>query len=210
MVYSYVRVSTDDQKTESQKNLISRYCVDKKMIIDKWIEIEISSKKSTRERRIEELIQKIEYGDIVIVSELSRLGRSIKEVLYIIERIVKEKKCRMIIPKQNLDIDPNNTNDMTNKILITIFSMLAELERDFISERTKEGLNALKNKGIKLGKPVGTIQTSMYDKDKERIFHLYKLGVPINTIINTHLKYGKFLSLKNYIMKRYKVDATEK
>lgn len=210
MVYSYVRVSTDDQKTESQKNLISRYCVDKKMIIDKWIEIEISSKKSTRERRIEELIQKIEYGDIVIVSELSRLGRSIKEVLYIIERIVKEKKCRMIIPTQNLDIDPNNTNDMTNKILITIFSMLAELERDFISERTKEGLNALKNKGIKLGKPVGTIQTSMYDKDKERIFHLYKLGVPINTIINTHLKYGKFLSLKNYIMKRYKVDATEK
>jgi len=52
MVYSYVRVSTDDQKTESQKNLISRYCVDKKMIIDKWIEIEISSKKSTKERRI--------------------------------------------------------------------------------------------------------------------------------------------------------------
>jgi DNA invertase Pin-like site-specific DNA recombinase len=210
MVYSYVRVSTDEQKTESQKNLISRYCVDKKMIIDKWIEIEISSKKSTRERRIEELIQKIEYGDVVIVSELSRLGRSIKEVLYIIERIVKEKKCRMIIPKQNLDIDPNNTNDMANKILITIFSMLAELERDFISERTKEGLNALKNRGIKLGKPVGTIQNSMYDKDRERIFHLYKLGVPINTIINTHLKYGKFLSLKNYIMKRYKVDATEK
>jgi len=210
MVYSYVRVSTDDQKTESQKNLISRYCVDKKMIIDKWIEIEMSSKKSTRERRIEELIQKIEDGDVVIVSELSRLGRSIKEVLSIIERIVTEKKCRMIIPKQNLDIDPNNTNDMTNKILITIFSMLAELERDFISERTKEGLNALKNRGIKLGKPVGTIQKSMYDKDKERIFHLYKLGVPINTIINTHLKYGKFLSLKNYIVKRYKVDATEK
>lgn len=210
MVYSYVRVSTDEQKTESQKNLISRYCVDKKMIIDKWIEIEISSKKSTKERRIEELIQKIEYGDVVIISELSRLGRSIKEVLHIIERIVKEKRCRVIIPKQNLDIDPNNTNDITNKILITIFSMLAELERDFISERTKEGLNALKNRGIKLGKPVGTIQNSMYDKDKERIFHLYKLGVPINTIINTHLKYGKFLSLKNYIVKRYKVDATEK
>jgi DNA invertase Pin-like site-specific DNA recombinase len=210
MVYSYVRVSTDDQKTESQKNLISRYCVDKKMIIDKWIEIEMSSKKSTKERRIEELIQKIEDGDVVIVSELSRLGRSIKEVLYIIERIVKEKRCRMIIPKQNLDIDPNNTNDMANKILITIFSMLAELERDFISERTKEGLNALKNRGIKLGKPVDTIQNSMYDKDRERIFHLYKLGVPINTIINTHLKYGKFLSLKNYIMKRYKVDATGK
>jgi DNA invertase Pin-like site-specific DNA recombinase len=209
-MYGYVRVSTDEQTTENQKNLISRYCVDKKMIIDEWIEIEISSRKSTKERRIEELIQKIESGDVVIVSELSRLGRSIKEVLHIIERIVKEKNCRVIISKQNLDLDPDNTNDMINKILITIFSMLAELERDFISERTKDGLNTLKAKGIKLGKPKGTIQNSMYDKDRERIFHLYKLGVPINTIINTHLKYGKFLSLRNYIMKRYKIESTKK
>ncbi len=204
MTYGYIRVSTDDQTVESQKNLISRYCMDKKIFIDEWIEIEKSSRRSTRERRIDELIQKIKDGDVIIVSELSRLGRSIKEVLNIIERIVEEKRCRIIMLKQNLDIDPNNTNDMTNKILITVFSMLAELECDFISERTKEGLIARKAKGIKLGKPKGTIQNSMYDKDKEKIFHLYKLGVPIRTIIDTHLKYGKYLSLKNYIKKRYK------
>ena len=204
MTYGYIRVSTDDQTAESQKNLISRYCMDKKIFIDEWIEIEKSSRRSTRERRIDELIQKIEGNDIVIVSELSRLGRSIKEVLNIIERIVEEKKCRIIMLKQNLDINPHNTNDMTNKILITVFSMLAELERDFISERTKEGLIARKAKGIKLGKPKGTVQNSMYDKDKEKIFHLYKLGVPIRIIIDTHLKYGKYLSLKNYIKKRFK------
>ena len=204
MTYGYIRVSTDDQTAESQKNLISRYCMDKKIFIDEWIEIEKSSRRSTRERRIDELIQKIEGNDVVIVSELSRLGRSIKEVLNIIERIVEEKRCRIIMLKQNIDINPHNTNDMTNKILITVFSMLAELERDFISERTKEGLIARKAKGIKLGKPKGTIQNSMYDKDKEKIFHLYKLGVPIRIIIDTHLKYGKYLSLKNYIKKRFK------
>jgi DNA invertase Pin-like site-specific DNA recombinase len=79
--------------------------------------------------------------------------------------------------------------------------MLAELERDFISERTKEGLRARAAKGIKLGKPKGIIQSSMYDNDKERILHLYQMGVPIQKIIGTHLGYGKYLSLKAFIKK---------
>lgn len=145
---------------------------------------------------------------MVIVSELSRLGRSIKEVLGIIERLTKQCGSRLILVKQNMDINPKNTNDLTNKILITVFAMLAELERDFISERTKEGLAARKAKGLKLGKPKGTIQSSMYDKDRERIFHLHKMGVPINTIIKTHLGYGKYISLRDYIRKRYTDDAT--
>lgn len=206
MTYGYIRVSTGDQTNESQKNLICRYCMDTRMLVDEWIAIEKSSKKLTRERRIEELIQKIAPGDVVIVSELSRLGRSIREILHIIERIVKEKQCRIIMIKQNLDINPQNTNNMTNKVLLTVFSMLAELERDFISERTKEGLHTLKAKGITLGKPRGTVQSSMYDKDKEKIFHLYKLGAPIREIINKHLKYGRYLSLMNYVKKRYDGD----
>ena len=88
--------------------------------------------------------------------------------------------------------------------MITILSMMSELERDFISERTKEGLMARKAKGIKLGKPKGVIQSSQYDKDQEKIFHLYSLGVPLKLIIKTHLRYGKYLSLSNYIKKRYK------
>ena len=80
--------------------------------------------------------------------------------------------------------------------------MIAELERDFISERTKEGLKARKERGIKLGKPKGVIQQSIYDKDKEKIFQLNQLGVPLNTIVKTHLGYGKYLSLKEFIQKR--------
>ena len=204
-VYGYIRVSTVDQNLESQKNLISRFCMDHKLVIDKWIALEMSSRKTIKQRRIEELLNKLNPKDIVISSELSRLGRSMKETLNIIESITGEKQARLILIKQNLDLNPDDRNNMTNKVLITIFSMLADLERDFISERTKEGLKARKDKGIPLGKPKGVIQASMYDKDKDKIFHLDKLGVPLNTIIKIHLGYGKYLSLKNYIQKMRKI-----
>lgn len=208
MIYGYVRVSTHEQNFESQKNLISRYGMDHKLIIDEWIELEISSRKSTEQRRIDELIGKLSPSDIVITSELSRLGRSIKETLNIIESILKEKQSRLILIKQNLDLNPKDRNNITNKVLITVFSMLAELERDFISERTKEGLRARVAKGIKLGKPKGILQKSMYDQDREKIFHLYKLGVPLHKIISTHLEYGKYLSLKGYLEKRCDIPAS--
>jgi len=201
MIYGYVRVSTQDQSVDSQKNSISRYCIEQKFMVDEWIELEMSSRKSTALRRIDELLNKLSPNDMVIVSELSRLGRSIKETLNTIEVIVNQKQSRLVLIKQNLDLNPNDQNNVTNKILITIFSMLAELERDFISERTKEGLRARAAKGIKLGKPKGVIQASMYDQDKEKILHLYQLGVPIQKIITTHLGYGKYLSLKTFMNK---------
>jgi DNA invertase Pin-like site-specific DNA recombinase len=199
MIFGYIRVSTSDQNLDGQKNLISRYCMDNKMMVDEWIELEMSSRKTIEQRRISELIDKLHPSDIVIASELSRLGRSIKETLNTIESILEQKQARIILVKQNLDLNPSDRNNITNKVLITVFSMLAELERDFISERTKEGLRARVAKGIKLGKPLGTIQASMYDTDRDKILELYKLGVPINKIITTHLGYGKYTSLKQFI-----------
>ena len=108
-----------------------------------------------------------------------------------------------------MDIDQKNEKDSTTKILITVFSMVAELERDFISDRTKEGLRARQKLGIKLGKPKGTIQKSMYDKDQDRIFHLNSLGVPINAIIEKHLPYGNYHSLYSYIKKRHPVQGKD-
>ena len=205
MIFGYIRISTADQSADSQRALIARYIVERKMIVDEWIQVEMSSRKSVEKRRITELLDKVSENDIVIVSELSRLGRSIKEVLQIIEELIQTKKCKLVLIKQNLHLDPGNRQDMTNKVLLTIFSMVAELERDFISERTKEGLRARKEMGIKLGKPKGVIQRSIYDKDKEKIFHLCGLGVPLNTIVKTHLGYGKYLSLKAFIEKRSKI-----
>lgn len=199
MIFGYIRVSTTDQNLEGQKNLISRYCMDNKIMVDEWIELEMSSRKTMEQRRISELLDRLNPKDVVIASELSRLGRSIKETLNIIESILEKKQTRLILIKQNLDLNPKDKNNITNKVLITVFSMLAELERDFISERTKEGLRARAAMGIKLGKPKGTIQSSMYDNDKDKILHLHKLGVPINKIIATHLEYGKYTSLKQFI-----------
>ena len=204
MIFGYTRVSTTQQITEGQKNQIRKYCMDHRLFVDQWIDIEISSRASLYKRRIEELLDSISEGDTIITTELSRLGRSIKEVLQIIEEIVTQRNVRLICIKQQLDLNPDNQNEPINKILITIFSMMAELERDFISERTKAGLQARKEKGIILGKPKGIIQKSMYDKDHEKIKQLYELGVPIAKIIDTHLKYGKYLSLKVYIEKRIK------
>lgn len=93
-------------------------------------------------------------------------------------------------------------HEMTTKVLLTIFSMMAELERDFISERTREGLRVRKERGIFLGKPKGLIQKSIYDTGRLKIEHLYGLGVPINTIIRGHLGYGRYSSLKEYLEKR--------
>ncbi|WP_223847215.1 recombinase family protein [Hymenobacter montanus] len=77
---------------------------------------------------------------------------------------------------------------MTHKILLTIFAMLTELGRDFVSERTKEGLRARREQGLLLGKPKGVVQPSMYDVDRERVLHLHALGVPLTTIVDVHLK----------------------
>lgn len=209
MNFGYVRVSTAHQSAESQKSLIARYVVDRRWHVDEWIEVEMSSRKSADKRRIRELITKVTPGDTVIVSELSRLGRSTIEIFLLIDELIRQKGCRVVLIKQNLELDPSNRNDITSKVLLNTFSLAAELERDLVSERTKEGLRARQERGIVLGKPKGVIQKSIYDKDRERIMHLYDLKVPIKAIVTVHLRYGKYLSLKNYIGRQAKAVATD-
>src|ERR1700733_1850796 len=111
--------------------MISRYGMDQKLIVDEWITPEMSSCKSTAQRCIYELLERLLPNDIVIASELSRLGRLIKETLHTIEVIVYEKQSRLILSKQSLDLNPKDQNNVANKVLITVFSMMAELEHDF-------------------------------------------------------------------------------
>lgn len=107
------------------------------MIVDEWIEVEASSRNSAKKRKITESLDKVSAQDSVIISELSRLGQSIKAVLQIIEELIQVKRCKLILIKQNLHLNPNNQHDMTNNVLLTIFLTVAELERDFISEKPK-------------------------------------------------------------------------
>jgi len=203
MVFSYIRVSSDKQTIQHQQDEINRYCSLNNLEIDKTIEIEISSRKDTRARKIDELLEQLNKDDILIITELSRLGRNTGEVINMIDTIIKIG-VEVRILKQNLIL---NQNDPMNKMMITILSMFAEFERDIISQRTKEALKGLKNKGIALGKPKNTIQKSIFDKDKERIIELLGLGLSYQKVVEKHLGYGSASTLHTYVKKRNLLSA---
>jgi DNA invertase Pin-like site-specific DNA recombinase len=195
---AYLRASTDKQDIKNQQFEILAYANPHRITIDEWVEITISSRKTPKQRRLDEVLEKLADADTLIVTELSRLGRSMAEVVALVNRLM-ERKIRLIITKQGLRLDQH---DMNSKVNIAIFSLLAELERDLISLRTKEALAAKRASGIKLGKPRGTIQASEFDKDRERIEELLKLGVSARRIAYGHLGKKSHSALTTYIKKR--------
>ena len=132
---AYLRVSTDQQDLNNQKMEIESYAKRRNINIDEWLEVEISSRKNMRGRRITELIQGLKKGDKLIVSELSRLARSMRETHNIVHDI-SHRKAHLHVIKQNLVM--KGTNDLSTKIYINSFAMAAEIERDLISQRTKK------------------------------------------------------------------------
>ena len=132
----------------------------------------MTSRKSLKARRISELLDSLNKQDILIVSELSRLGRSIVEVISLINEQLMRLGIRIIAIKQNLDIRGNH--DMQSKVLVTIFSLLAELERDLTSERTRRALAAKRAQGVVLGRPVGSIGESKLDTKISEIVDLLR------------------------------------
>ena len=203
MIIQYIRVSTDLQLVQHQEDEISRYCSLNNLEIDKTIEVEITSRKDTRARKIDELLEILNQDDILIITELSRLGRNTGEVINLIDTIIK-MGVEVRILKQNLII---KDKDPMNKMMITILSMFAEFERDIISQRTKEALKGFKNKGIKLGKPKGTVQKSIFDDEKEKIVELLGLGLSYQKVVDKHLGYGSASTLHTYIKKRDLLSA---
>ena len=196
---AYIRASTDKQDVQNQRLEILEYAREKNIKVNEFISLTMSSRKDSKHRRLDELLEKLHAGDTLIVTELSRLGRSTGEVIMLINELVAHE-IRIVILKQNLDIKQNH--DMTSKVMVTLFSLFAELERDLISLRTREALAAKKAQGVRLGKPQGVIQASVYDKDRDRIVDLLRLGLSARKIVATHLNYGTSSSLSYYIATR--------
>ncbi len=196
-IIAYIRTSTDKQELKNQKLEILEYAHKNHLKIEEFVEITISSRKTTKQRRIDDVLEKLNNFDTLIVSELSRLGRSTAEVISLINGIV-DRNIRIIVLKQNLDIDQHSMN---SKIIITMFSLFAELERDLISSRTKSALAIKKLQGQIFGKPIGTIQKSKFDNDKEKITELLKLGLSIRKIA-IFFGYNNHIALNTYINKR--------
>ena len=161
---AYVRVSTDDQDYRNQKFEILNYCDRSGMKVDKWLEVEMSSRRSAKDRRIDELLANLKSNDRLLVSELSRLGRSTGEVIQLIKSLT-DQKIEFVAVKQGFRINSQNNKDMTSKVTVTIFSLLAELERDLISERTKMGLARARASGKKLGRPKGPGKSKLDGKE---------------------------------------------
>ncbi|WDE97449.1 recombinase family protein [Lentisphaera profundi] len=185
-----MRVSTDKQTVANQRDEIQRYCESNGLRVDQEMELEISSRKSDTERGIDTLKENLTSGSILICSELSRLGRNTASVIVLINELVA-KGVRVILIKQGMDI---RDNDMSSKIMVTMFSLFAELERDFVSLRTKEALAMRKRAGMVLGRPKGTKGKSKYTEYKSRIQALLTEGVSVRKIALQHLPE---LELKN-------------
>ena len=177
-IVAYLRASTDKQDLSHQKLEILEFARKRELRVDDFMEVTVSSRKTSKQRRIDDLVQMLGETDTLIVTELSRLGRSTAEVISLVNALAK-RNIRVITIKQNLDI---SQQDMNSKIVLTLFSLFAELERDLIGMRTKEALAAKKAQGKQLGKPKGTLQKSKFDKDVERIKELLDYGLSVRKI----------------------------
>ena len=196
-IVAYLRTSTDKQDLNHQKLELLEFARKKSLSIDEFIEITISSRKTSKQRRIDELLSMLNDGDILLVTELSRLGRSTAEVMTIVNSLAK-RNIRVIVVKQNLDI---SKQDINSKVTLTLFSLFSELERDLISLRTKEALASKKRQGQILGKPKGTIQKSKFDKHVGKFQELLDYGLSVRKISSV-LEYSNHIALNTYINKR--------
>lgn len=151
MIYGYIRVSTDHQHTANQRHEIETFIFRNDIKVDKWVEEVISSRKPLHERRLGKILKKLKKGDILIATELSRLGRNLLEVMGILQECL-EKDCQIWTLKENYRLGA----DIQSKVLAFAFSLASEIERQLISERTKNSLQRLKDEGRHLGRPYGT------------------------------------------------------
>jgi DNA invertase Pin-like site-specific DNA recombinase len=167
---AYLRVSTVEQDLEKNKADILHLANDKNFGKVEFIEEKVSGTKSWKERKIKQLIDSLGEGDRLIVSELSRLGRSMLEIMEILS-IAKQKAISIYAVKGGWELN----NSLQSKVMAMAFSIAAEIERDLISSRTKEALRARKEKGFKLGRPKGAGKSKL-DAFREEIIALLKNG----------------------------------
>lgn len=173
MIYGYIRVSSDKQTVENQKFEIQQFASRENIEIDGWISETISGTKNYDKRKLGRLLRKVQSGDLIICSEISRLGRSLFMIMEILN-LCMTKECRVWTVKDSYRLG----DDIQSKVLAFAFGLSAEIERNLISQRTKEALARKKAEGIILGRPVGSSRPEsfkLYGKD-DRIARLLKDG----------------------------------
>ncbi len=171
---AYLRVSTDAQDLNAQKLAILDFARKENIHVDGFIETTVSSRRDRQREELRSLVAGLTRGDRLVVSELSRLGRSLGQVIAVIDDLVK-RKIRFIAIKEAIRFDGKQS--LQSKVMTTLFALFAEVERDLISERTKEGLAAAKASGKQLGRPKGSLGRSKLEGREHEIELLLSKGV---------------------------------
>lgn len=166
MIYAYLRVSSDKQSVDNQRYEILKYADAKKLSIDTWIEETVSGTKKVEQRKLGPYLNRMQEADLLIVSELSRLGRNLMEVMSILHTCM-EKEVKVFTVKEKYELG----NNINSKVLAFAFSLSADIERQLISQRTKEALARKKSEGKKLGRPKGGLskETKLSGKEQQII-----------------------------------------
>ena len=164
MTYGYIRVSSDKQTVENQRFEINNFCQKESIQINGWIEETISGTKNYNKRELGKLLKKVQKDDLIICAELSRLGRNLFMLMEILN-ICMTKECRVWTIKDNYRLG----DDIQSKVLAFAFGLSAEIERNLISQRTKEALALRKHQGIKLGRIKGSKNSQNKFSGKEEL-----------------------------------------
>jgi DNA invertase Pin-like site-specific DNA recombinase len=207
MIYGYIRISTDKQETENQKFEIKRFAEKSNLVVDEWVEETLSSRVVLEKRLLHGLLKKMKTGDTMIASELSRLGRNLMQIMSILHGcLIKDVQVWTI--KDNYRLG----NDISSKVLAFAFGLSAEIERNLISQRTKEALQRKKSEGMKLGRPVGA-RTSGHKLDehteriKRWIDQQYSYSLMARKLKCHRLTVSKFVIQKGFKNKKIATDA---
>lgn len=186
MIIGYLRVSTEKQHVENQMEEISRYAVTNNLSIDKWITEVVSGKREVRHRKLGRLLKSMKRGDTLIVTEVSRLSRSLTEIMGIMGTCVK-KGVNIYTTKEKYQFD----DSINSKVLCFAFGLVAEIERNLISMRTKEALAARRAEGKKLGRQAGFCPKMKILQENETKINEMKNAGMSNREIYTKLKISK-------------------
>ncbi|MDI9460589.1 MAG: master DNA invertase Mpi family serine-type recombinase [Saccharofermentanales bacterium] len=197
MIYGYIRVSSDKQTVDNQRYEITRFAKNEDISINGWIEETISGTRNYNKRELGKLLKKVKKGDLIICAELSRLGRNLFMIMEILN-ICMTKECQVWTIKDNYRLG----DDIQSKVLAFAFGLSAEIERNLISQRTKEALARKKAEGIVLGRPKGRKSSKVKLTGKEETIRtLLNEGVPIVQIAKifkvNRMTVSKFINENN-------------
>jgi DNA invertase Pin-like site-specific DNA recombinase len=171
---AYLRVSTEGQDLDQQRLAILDYAQKHRVTVDEFVQIQRSSRQATQRAELMQMIDGLQPGDRLIVSELSRFGRSLGQILQTIDRLI-QKGVRLVAIKEAIRFE--GKQNLQTKAMIALFGLFAEIERDLIAERTKEGLAAAKARGKQLGRPKGARSKSKLDGKEGEIRSLLQKRV---------------------------------